>query len=162
MSMLFALGLGTGICCGIWGLISSFQALGLITWVGFAGCTAYFASGKHGLEGVKTAIFSTMSGMISALVAMFVSSFVPDSIALSVIMTGVISATMCWQAKAEVLWFIPGAFIGCFTTFGVASMGINVLSGEILYVIISFLCGAVLAISCDTLGNFFYKKFGKE
>lgn len=161
MSMLFALGLGTGICCGLWGLISSFKVLGLITWVGFAGCTAYFASGKHGLEGVKTAIFSTMSGMISALVAMFISGFMPNSVALSVIMTGIISATMCWQAKAEVLWFIPGAFIGCFTTFGAASMGVNVLSSEIIHVILSFLCGAVLAISCDTLGNLIFKKFGK-
>lgn len=162
MSMLFALGLGTGICCGLWGLISSFQALGLITWVGFAGCTAYFASGKHGLEGVKTAIFSTQSGMISALVAMYISNLVPGNLAISVIMTGIISATMCWQAKAEVLWFIPGAFIGCFTTFGAASMGVNVFSGDIIHVILSFLCGAVLAISCDSLGNLLFKKFGKE
>ena len=99
MSALFALGLGTGICCGIWGAISSIQSLGLVTWIGFAGCTAYFASGKHGLEGVKTAILSTLSGMISALVAMYISGLVPNVVAISFIMTGVISATMCWQAK---------------------------------------------------------------
>lgn len=162
MSMLFALGLGTGICCGIWGLISSFQALGLITWIGFAGCTAYFASGKHGFEGVKTAVFSTMSGMISAMVAMFISGFMPSSVALSVIMTGIISSTMCWQAKAKALWFIPGAFIGCFSTFGAASMGLHVLGGDLGRIIISFLCGAILALSCDMSGQWFYKMFGKE
>lgn len=162
MSLLFALGLGTGICCAIWGWVSSIPALGLITWVGFAGCTAYFASGKHGMEGVKTAIFSTFSGMISALVAMYISGLVPGSAALSVFMTGLISSTMCWQAKSKALWFIPGAFIGCFSTFGAASMGVNVMSGEIIHVILSFLCGAVLAISCDSLGQLLFKKFGKE
>ena len=160
--MLFALGLGTGIFCGIWGLISSLPSLGLVTWIGFAGCTAYFACGKHGLEGVKTAIFSTMSGMISALFAMFVSGFIPGSIVFAALMTGIISATMCWQAKAKQLWFIPGAFIGCFSTFGAASMGLNVLGGDLPKVIISFLCGAILALCCDTSGQWFFKKFGNE
>jgi len=136
MSALFALGLGTGICCGIWGAISSIQSLGLVTWIGFAGCTAYFA--------------------------MYISGLVPNVVAISFIMTGVISATMCWQAKAKELWFIPGAFIGCFTTFGAASMGINVMSGDIIHVILSFLCGGVLALSCDKSGQFLLKKFGKE
>lgn len=162
MSMLFALGLGTGIFCGIWGLISSLPSLGLVTWIGFAGCTAYFASGKHGAEGVKTAIFSTMSGMISALAAMFVSGFIPGSIVFAALLTGIISATMCWQAKAKQLWFIPGAFIGCFSTFGAASMGLQVLGGDLPRVIISFLCGAILALCCDTSGQWFFKKFGKE
>ena len=162
MSILFALDLGTGIFRGIWGLISSLPSLGLVTWIGFAGCTAYFACGKHGLEGVKTAIFSTMSGMISALFAMFVSGFIPGSIVFAALMTGIISATMCWQAKAKQLWFIPGAFIGCFSTFGAASMGLNVLGGDLPKVIISFLCGAILALCCDTSGQWFFKKFGKE
>lgn len=162
MSMLFALGLGTGIFCGIWGLISSLPSLGLVTWIGFAGCTAYFACGKHGAEGVKTAIFSTMSGMISALAAMFVSGFIPGSIVFAALLTGIISATMCWQAKAKQLWFIPGAFMGCFSTFGAASMGLQVLGGDLPRVIISFLCGAVLALCCDTSGQWFFKKFGKE
>lgn len=162
MSMLFALGLGTGIFCGIWGLISSLPSLGLVTWIGFAGCTAYFACGKHGAEGVKTAIFSTMSGMISALAAMFVSGFIPGSIVFAALLTGIISATMCWQAKAKQLWFIPGAFIGCFSTFGAASMGLQVLGGDLPRVIISFLCGAILALCCDTSGQWFFKKFGKE
>lgn len=161
MSFLFALGLGIGICCGIWGFISALPSLELITWVGFAGCTAYFASGKHGLEGMKTTILSTFSGMLFALIAVFISGLIPDSIALSVIMTGIISASMCWQAKIKALWFVPGAFMGCFTTFGVASMGLNVLGSDIKSVIFSLLCGSILAVSCDMTGQFFFKKFGK-
>lgn len=162
MSALFALGLGTGICCGIWGAISSIPSLGLVTWIGFSGCTAYFASGKHGLEGVKTAMLSTFSGMISALIAIFISGLVPNVVAIQFIMTGIISATMCWQAKAKELWFIPGAFMGCFTTFGAMAMGINVMSGEIVHLVLSLLCGGVLALSCDKTGEFLLKKFGKE
>lgn len=158
MSMLFALGLGTGICCAAWAFISSY--LGLVTWIGFAGCTAYFACGKHGIEGIKTAVFSTLSGFLSALVAMYISGLLPKSMALSIFMTGVISATMCWQAKAKFLWFIPGAFIGCFSTFAAASMGLDVMGGDIIKVVSSFLCGAVLAISCDKFGNWLFKKFG--
>lgn len=162
MNKLFSLGLGTGICCGIWGLISSITDIGLITWVGFAGCTAYFASNKHGLEGVKTAMLSTFSGMISAFIAMYITKLFGNSMAVSVFMTGLVSATMCWQAKAKEFWFIPGAFMGCFTTFGAASMGVEVVGTGIIYVVISLLCGGVLALSCDKLGEFFFLKFGRE
>ena len=162
MSMLFSLGLGTGICCAIWGFISGYLNLGLITWIGFAGCTAYFASGKHGLEGVKTSIFSTLSGFVTALFAMFISNLLPGNVALSVFMTGLISATMCWQAKAKFLWFIPGAFMGCFSTFAAASSGLQVFGDDLIRIVASFICGSILAISCDKLGNWLFKKFGKE
>ncbi|WAW14432.1 DUF1097 domain-containing protein [Peptostreptococcus equinus] len=161
MSTLIALGIGTGICCGIWAAISAIPGLGLVTWIGFAGCTAYFASGKHGVEGMKTAVFSTFSGLISAIVAMFISGLAPNVVVLSFLMTGIISATMCFQAKAKALWFIPGAFMGCFTSFGAASMGLNLFGPDIIRVITSLLCGAVLAFSCDKLGDLIFKKFGK-
>lgn len=162
MSMLFCLGLGTGICCAIWAYISGVLNLGLITWIGFAGCTAYFASGKHGVEGIKTAVFSTLSGFVSALVAMYISNLLPENAALAVLMTGIISATMCWQAAAKLLWFIPGAFMGCFSTFAAANMGLNVMGGDLVRIVLSFLCGAILAISCDKSGNWIYEKFGKK
>ncbi|WP_317316976.1 DUF1097 family protein, partial [Peptostreptococcus russellii] len=49
MNFLLALSLSTGFCCGVWAFISQIPAFNLVTWIGFAGCTAYFASGKHGL-----------------------------------------------------------------------------------------------------------------
>lgn len=162
MSLLFAFGIGTGIACGIWGLISLQASLGLVTWLGFASCTAYFASGKHGLEGLKAALFSIFSGMLSALFAMYLSSFLPNSVGFAALMTGLISATMCWQAKVKQLWFIPGAFMGCFSTFAAASSGLNVLGADISRVIISFLCGGILALSCDFSGQWIFKKFGKK
>ena len=107
-------------------------------------------------------MLSTFSGMISALIAIFISGLVPNVVAIPFIMTGIISATMCWQAKAKELWFIPGAFMGCFTTFGAMAMGINVMSSEIVHLVLSLLCGGVLALSCDKTGEFLLKKFGKE
>ena len=117
MSFLVALSLSTGICCGIWALIASFTSLKLITWIGFAGCTAYFASGKHGFEGMKTAFFALMSGVASAFVAVLISSKFPTVGGVAILMTAIISGTMCYQSKLKELWFIPGGFLGMFLNF---------------------------------------------
>ena len=42
MSVLVAISLTTGILSGIWGWVAA--TLGLLSWVGFLGCTSYFAS----------------------------------------------------------------------------------------------------------------------
>ncbi len=42
MSPLFAIAITTGILSAVWGGLAA--ALGLISWVGFLGCTSYFAS----------------------------------------------------------------------------------------------------------------------
>ena len=47
----FVLSIVTAILCGIWSYLSGI--VGLIAWAGFAGCTTYFATGKHGLLGIK-------------------------------------------------------------------------------------------------------------
>ena len=162
MSFLLALSLSTGICCGIWAFISQIPALNLVTWLGFAGCTAYFASGKHGKEGVSTAFFSTMSGVLSAVVAVFISGLFPNFASLGVIMTGIISCTMCLQSVFKKLWFIPGAFIGCFSSFAFISTGGNLFSSDIISLLLSLALGSILALSCDKGGNFLFSKFGKE
>ncbi len=162
MSFLFALSLSTGICCGIWAAISSISSLHLITWMGFAGCTAYFASGKHGKEGVLTAIASTLSGVISAMVAVYITSKFPTVVALPIIMTGIISCTMCLQSVVKTLWFIPGAFIGCFSTFAYLSTGANIFGQDLVFQVISLILGAFLALSCDKGGELLFKLVGKK
>lgn len=161
MSFLLALSLSTGICCAIWAWISSIPSLHLITWIGFAGCTAYFASGKHGLEGISAAFFSAMSGVFSAAVALFISSKIPTP-ATAIIMTGIISCTMCLKSVAKPFWFIPGAFIGCFSTFAYLSSGANILSADIIPHLLSLSAGTILALSCDKGGNLLFSLFGKK
>ena len=51
MSSLCALSIVTAVLCGIWSYLAGIA--GLIGWAGFAGCTTYFACGKHGMSGVK-------------------------------------------------------------------------------------------------------------
>lgn len=162
MSFIVALSLSTGICCGIWALISSFTSLHLVTWIGFAGCTAYFASGRHGLDGIKSAFFPLMSGVISALVAVWMSGKFPEIGAIAILMTGIISGTMCLQSVAKPLWFIPGAFIGCFSTFAFLSTGANLFSADIFSHILSLSLGTILAVSCDKGAGLLFKMFGKE
>lgn len=162
MSFLLALSLSTGICCGLWALIGAFFPANLVVWIGFAGCTAYFASGKHGLEGVKTAFISTYSGVASALIALFVTSLFPSIPPMAIIMTGVVSGTMCIQSVVKELWFIPGAFIGCFTSFGYLSSGANIMGSDLKTLLLSLACGTILALSCDKGGGFLFSLFGKK
>lgn len=162
MSFLLALSISTGVSCGIWALISSFPALGLITWVGFAGCTAYFACGKHGMEGISSAFFSNFSGIISAVIAVFISGLFPAIPAMAIVMTAIISGTMCLKSLFKPAWFIPGAFIGCFSSFAYISSGANLLSADIVPFIISIICGYPLAYCCDKGGTLLYSMLGKK
>ncbi|MEG0250671.1 MAG: DUF1097 domain-containing protein [Peptostreptococcus sp.] len=162
MSFLLALSLSTGFFCGVWAAIAAVPSLGLITWAGFAGCTAYFASGKHGIEGMSAAIFSTMSGVVSALIALFISGKFPGIPVVAILMTGIISGTMCLKSAVKPLWFIPGAFIGCFSTFAYVSTGVNIFSAALLPHVLSILSGSILALCCDKGGNLLFKVFGKQ
>lgn len=162
MSFLLALSISTGFFCGVWAAIAAIPSLGLITWAGFAGCTAYFASGKHGLEGISAAVFSTMSGVVSALIAMFISGKFPGVSVVPILMTGIVSGTMCLKSAIKPMWFIPGAFIGCFSTFAYVSTGINIFGADLLPHVLSILSGSILALCCDKGGNFLFKIFGKE
>lgn len=55
----------TGILCGAWVGLAPFANLSI--WAGFAGCTAYFASGKHGWSGLGLTIATTLVGILTAL-----------------------------------------------------------------------------------------------
>lgn len=162
MNFLLALSLSTGFCCGVWAFISQIPAFNLVTWIGFAGCTAYFASGKHGLEGMSSAFFSTMSGVISAVIAVFISGLFSNLASMGVIMTGIVSGTMCLKSSIKKMWFIPGAFIGCFSSFAYISSGANLLSKDIISLILSLSLGTVLALCCDKGGDFLFNKFNKK
>lgn len=66
MNILFAIALTTGILSGIWGWVA--VALGLLSWAGFLGCTAYFACPQGGLKGLAISSCTVMSGVAWALV----------------------------------------------------------------------------------------------
>ncbi|SPX44123.1 membrane protein [Klebsiella pneumoniae] len=89
MNILFAIALTTGILSGIWGWVA--VALGLLSWAGFLGCTAYFACPQGGLKGLAISSCTVMSGVAWALVIIHGSALAPQVQILSYMMTGVVA-----------------------------------------------------------------------
>ncbi|VEB60940.1 membrane protein [Salmonella enterica subsp. enterica] len=50
MNILLSIAITTGILSGIWGWVA--VSLGLLSWAGFLGCTAYFACPQGGFKGL--------------------------------------------------------------------------------------------------------------
>lgn len=89
MNILFAIALTTGILSGIWGWVA--VALGLLSWAGFLGCTAYFACPQGGLKGLAISSCTVMSGVVWALVIIHGSALAPQLQILSYMMTGIVA-----------------------------------------------------------------------
>ncbi|WP_392394953.1 DUF1097 domain-containing protein [Yokenella regensburgei] len=115
MNILFAIALTTGILSGIWGWVA--VSLGLLSWAGFLGCTAYFACPQGGLKGLLISGCTVMSGVLWALVIIHGSALAPHLEIVGYVMTGVVAFLMCIQAKQLLLSFVPGTFIGACATF---------------------------------------------
>ncbi len=115
MNILFAIALTTGLLSAIWGWVA--VALGLLSWAGFLGCTAYFACPQGGLKGLVISTCTVMSGVAWALVIIHGSALAPQLEIVSYIMTGIVAFMMCIQARQLLLSFVPGTFIGACATF---------------------------------------------
>lgn len=142
MKKLFALSLTTGILCGIWIILGI--ALKIPTWIGFAGCTAFFAAGGNKNNGVKKALFSTLSGVFWASIIIQLGRFFPSEQGAALI-TGIITFIMCIQGGIKLFTFIPGTFIGSFSTFAA--------NGEIQLIILGLMLGIFLGFLCDLTGE---------
>lgn len=115
MSTLLAIAITTGILSGLWGWVA--VSLGLLSWAGFLGCTAYFACPQGGLKGLAISACTLISGIIWALVIMHGSALAPHLESVGYIMTGMVAFLMCIQAKQLLLSFVPGTFMGACATF---------------------------------------------
>jgi hypothetical protein len=150
MTQLMALSITTGILCGVWSYISG--PIGLLAWIGFAGCTTYFASGKHGIDGVFTTIRQNMFGVLCGMAIITLCDLFPFQGSLMVF-SGFLTFVMCIAGRFKYLAFIPGSFVGCFSTFAA--------NGDWVVLVITLLCGAALGIACDKSGDWLYSVFGK-
>ncbi|CND42837.1 glutathione-regulated potassium-efflux system protein [Yersinia enterocolitica] len=65
MNIILMIAITTGILSGIWGWVA--VSLGLISWAGFLGCTAYFACPQGGLKGLLITLLTCVSGMFWAM-----------------------------------------------------------------------------------------------
>ncbi|WP_414163398.1 DUF1097 domain-containing protein [Superficieibacter sp. BNK-5] len=115
MSTLLAIAITTGILSGLWGWVA--VSLGLLSWAGFLGCTAYFACPQGGLKGLAISACTLISGVLWALVIIHGSALAPHLESVGYIMTGMVAFLMCIQAKQLLLSFVPGTFMGACATF---------------------------------------------
>lgn len=151
MTQLMALSIITGLMCGMWAHIA--PLIGLITWGGFAGCTTYFASNKHGFDGFFTTIRQNLFGVFCGMIIIILSTRFPfpgDQILYS----GFLTFIMCIAGKFKPLSFIPGTFVGCFSTFA--------SNGNYKVLIPTLILGAFLGVCCDIGGEKFYNLFSKK
>ena len=146
MSPLIAIAITTGILSAVWGWLA--VALGLLSWVGFLGCTSYFAS-SGGYKALLQTIFCNASGMLWALLLIHGGDLWGAGVA-GYVMTGVVATLMCVQAKQQWLGYIPGTFAGCCATFGAA--------GEWRVVLPSLVIGALFGYLMKASGLWLYQK----
>lgn len=150
MSLIMAISLSVGILSGVWALISA--SLGLLTWVGFIGCTSFYAAGGK-KEGLKKSVITNLTGILWAMAIILSSKYIGTAYA-GAIMTGIFSFVMCIQAKIKLLEFIPGTFCGSCCVFG--------SNGNWQAVIVAILCGAILGYSSEMGGIILHKFVGKK
>ncbi|MBB1270631.1 DUF1097 domain-containing protein [Shewanella sp. SR44-3] len=111
-------GLLAALWCGIADVFS------LVTWVGFLGCSTFFAQKETGAKGLLMTWMTNLSGVFWAwLIITGGSQF--DSAFVGYALTGLVTMGMCLQASYRGLAFIPGTFIGCCATF---ALGPNILA----------------------------------
>ncbi|MGF1734418.1 DUF1097 domain-containing protein [Photobacterium satsumensis] len=150
MSTLVAIAITTGILSGIWGWVA--VSLGLLSWAGFLGCTAYFASPKDGVKGLLLSLATTMSGVFWAMVIIHLSTEVGIEI-IGYVITAVVAFFMCFQAKQAWLSFIPGTFIGSCATFAAG--------GDWQLVVPSLVLGIIFGYSMKASGLWLQQKLVK-
>lgn len=151
MSSLCALALMTAVCCGLWSVISA--AVGLVTWIGFAGCTTYFACDCKGIMGVKRTIACNLLGVLCAMFAIWLGNWIPILNSLG-FCSALISFIMCMLSKYKLFSYCPGIFVGCFSTFAA--------NGNLKEIIPALLVGAFLGLACDYSGKWFYRIISKN
>lgn len=140
----------TALLCTIWIFIAS--NIDLLGWAGFAGCTAYFAGPKKGISALPLTFACVGSGVIYALTSIYFGNSI-DFTYIGLVFTFITTFLMCFAGKSNILSFVPGAFIGSFSTFA---------SGGDFMIIPSIALGIFLGLFCDTFGIKLCKLFGTE
>ena len=145
MNYLMVLSIVTGTLCGIWAGVA--PVLGLLIWAGFAGCTTFFAAGGK-KQGVKTSLITIISGFIWASLSICLINYL-DIPMIGPIVTGLATFMMCAQGRFKYLSFIPGAFVGSYSTFASNGAFIPVIISLIVGVLLGYMCEKITIIICE-------------
>jgi hypothetical protein len=136
--------ISAGVLAAVWCGVA--DALALVTWVGFLGCSTFFAQPDSGVKGLMMTWLTNLSGVFWAwLIITGGSQF--DSAFVGYALTGIVTAAMCLQASYHRLAFIPGTFIGCCATFA--------LGPDIIGLASALMLGGLLGLSMSKLTGYF-------
>lgn len=142
------LGISMAFYAGLWTLFC--EKTELASWIGFAGCTSYFACGKKRLHGIGNALVVNVSGVCWAMLSIRLGNVWGWS-GGSAVLCAFISFMIIIQAKIKTLSFIPGAYIGCFTTFAA--------QGDWKMILPVLFLGAIMGCITDITGEGLQKIF---
>lgn len=151
LGSLSCLGIAMAFYAGLWTLLCEWT--GMVSWIGFAGCTTYFACGKKNWKGIKTAMIVNLSGVAWASISVFLGGIWNWS-GSSVILCAWISYMIILQGETKTFSFIPGAYIGCFVTFAAA--------GNLKAILPAILAGVLLGWMTDVTGEKIYRWIGEK
>ncbi len=142
----------TGVLCGAW--VGFAPMFGLSVWAGFAGCTAYFASGKHKLEGTLITIVTGILGVGTALAMIWLGDNVFSFLsgAAGAVSVGIVVVFIVLCASIDWLSYVPGIFVGCYSLFAI--------NGDWKLLCSSIIAGAILGVACEQGGMLVSKKLG--
>jgi len=121
--LMFCLALSTGIFSAVWAWLA--EQLLLMSWIGFLGCTTYFAIPIKGMTGLCRGIAANISGASWAALALALTT--STGLSYTATITGVISFIMCAQSRLRPLFFVPGSFIGACALFGSQTQWLSVV-----------------------------------
>ena len=142
MSLLLALSISTGILSGLLVWFTNF--FDIASWLVFLGATSYFASTDKGMKGLVQVWLTNFSGAIWAILIIVISTYLAADFA-SYATTAIFAFAMCFQAKFNVLKFIPGTFIGAAAIFSA--------NGEWMVTIIALFIGAIVGFMMTYIGE---------
>lgn len=131
----------TALLCTIWMILAPMADIP--GWAGFAGCTAYFAAPGKGPQSLPATFACVASGIVYALLSLNLGAMVGGQ-AFGLFMTFVTTFLMCFAGASRLLAFVPGAFMGSFSTFA---------AGGDPHAVAGILLGILLGLACDTLGK---------
>jgi len=154
MDMLLALGLSIGILIAGW-TYAALGPLALPVWAGIVAWGTFFAAGGK-VAGLQKTLASNLSGVLWAFVALTVSAKAGGGLPVLSSLVGVVAFAMVIQAKAPLLAFIPGAFLGAATTVSVVVGA----SGTYMNTVIALIAGAVLGFVSEAIAGKLAKPAG--
>ncbi|WP_434462886.1 DUF1097 domain-containing protein [Serratia plymuthica] len=136
--LLLCLALSTGVLSGCWAWLAG--QLQLAGWIGFLGCTTYFAIPHKGPAGLLRGMAANISGVLWAAGAILLTA--SAGAVYGGILTGLISFALCAQSRLPLLGFVPGSFIGACAMFGASTDGLAVIEALCLGGVMGYLMQA--------------------